>query len=50
MRKKKTAKRKKATRKRVAEWFAELDRLNTEPFIKGGRRQPRTPRRKTFSS
>ena len=26
-------------------WFAELDRLKTEPFMKGGRKQPTTPRR-----
>jgi antitoxin VapB len=29
-------------------WFEELDRLNSEPFPEGGRRQPRTPRRKIF--
>jgi antitoxin VapB len=33
------------------EWFAELDRLNTEPFMspaKKARDQPATPRRKIF--
>jgi len=29
-------------------WFAELDRLNAEPLMKGGRRQPKTPRKKIF--
>ncbi len=29
-------------------WFAELDRLNFEPFMKKGRKQPVTPRRKIF--
>ena len=29
-------------------WFEELDRFNSEPFPKGGRRQPRTPKRKIF--
>lgn len=29
-------------------WFAELDRLNTEPFMKKGRKQPLTPRREIF--
>lgn len=29
-------------------WFAELDRLGSEPFLKQGRSQPRTPRRKIF--
>ncbi len=32
----------------VRRWFAELDRLNVEPFMKKGRRQPRTPRREIF--
>jgi antitoxin VapB len=32
----------------TASWFAELDRLNGEPFMKGGRKQPKTPRRKIF--
>ncbi len=27
----------------VSEWFAELDRLATEPFMPEGRRQPPTP-------
>ncbi len=30
-------------------WLAELERLNTEPFMKEGRKQPKTPRRKIFS-
>ena len=29
-------------------WFAELDRLNTEPFMKKGHKQPLTPRRDIF--
>ena len=29
-------------------WFAELDRLNTELFMKKGRKQPLTPRREIF--
>ncbi len=29
-------------------WFAELDRLNTEPFMPEGRKQPKTPRRRIF--
>lgn len=33
----------------TATWFAELDRLNTQPFLKNGRKQPRAPRRKVFS-
>ena len=32
----------------TSEWFAELDRLNTEPFMKKGRKQPVTPRREVF--
>jgi antitoxin VapB len=32
----------------IRAWFAELDRLNTEPFMPNGRRQPVTPRRKIF--
>ena len=33
----------------VRKWFAELDRFNTEPFMKkGSRKQPLTPRRKIF--
>lgn len=28
----------------VKEWFAELDRLNLEPFMKNGREQPAAPR------
>ncbi len=29
-------------------WFAELDRLNSEPFMKKGRNQPVAPRRAIF--
>jgi len=29
----------------VRKWFDELDRLNSEPFIVKGRKQPVTPRR-----
>jgi antitoxin VapB len=29
-------------------WFSELDRLNTEPFMSRGRKQPPAPRRKIF--
>lgn len=32
----------------VAEWFAELDRLATEPFMAEGRQQPPTPVRDVF--
>ena len=32
----------------VSAWFAELDRLATEPFMPDGRRQPSTPRRAVF--
>jgi antitoxin VapB len=32
----------------TAIWFAELDKLNIEPFMKEGRKQPKTPRRKIF--
>jgi len=32
----------------VRRWFSELDRLNFEPFMKKGRRQPLTPRREIF--
>lgn len=30
------------------EWFAELDRLNTEAFFVKGRKQPKAPRREIF--
>jgi antitoxin VapB len=30
-------------------WFAEMDRLSSEPFMKAGRKQPAAPRRKIFS-
>lgn len=29
-------------------WFAELDQLGREPFMKRGRKQPATPRRRIF--
>ena len=32
----------------VTDWFNELDRLHTEPFMADGRRQPRTPEREIF--
>ena len=32
----------------VASWFAELDRLASEPFMPAGRRQPPTPERDVF--
>ena len=32
----------------VRGWFAELDRLNGEPFMKRGRRQPPATRRRLF--
>ena len=32
----------------VKAWFAELDRVDTDPFMAGGRRQPRTPVRELF--
>jgi antitoxin VapB len=31
-----------------SEWFAELDGFNSAAFLKRGRNQPRTPRRKIF--
>ncbi len=30
------------------QWFAELDRFSSEPFLPRGRRQPPTPRREIF--
>ena len=30
------------------EWFAEMDRLNDGSFFRGGRKQPKTPRRDIF--
>ena len=32
----------------VAAWFAELDRLASEPFMPVGREQPPTPKRDVF--
>ncbi len=32
----------------VAAWFAELDRLASEPFMAEGREQPPTPQRDVF--
>lgn len=32
----------------VSEWFAEMDRLNPESFMRQGRKQPVTPRRAIF--
>jgi antitoxin VapB len=32
----------------VSEWFVELDRLASEPFMADGRQQPRTPPREVF--
>ena len=32
----------------VSQWFAELDRLNSEPFMIKGRKQPAAPRRGIF--
>lgn len=32
----------------TAQWFAELDRFNGEPFLEKGRNQPKTPRRRIF--
>ena len=33
----------------VSEWFAELDRVVSEPFMPQGRRQPPAPKRDIFS-
>ncbi len=32
----------------VRAWFAEIDRLRPKDFMKGGRKQPRAPKRKIF--
>lgn len=32
----------------TAQWLDELDRLNSEPFMPKGRRQPPTPKREIF--
>ena len=33
----------------ASQWFAELDRLRTEPFFLKNRKQPRAPRREIFT-
>jgi antitoxin VapB len=30
------------------EWFAAMDRRRGEPFLKDGRKQPKTPKRRVF--
>ena len=32
----------------IAQWFRELDRVNSSDFMKGGRKQPVTPKRELF--
>ena len=32
----------------VEGWFARLDQFGGEPFLKSGRKQPKTPKRKIF--
>lgn len=32
----------------VKEWLAAMDRIGGDPLFKGGRKQPRAPRRKLF--
>lgn len=32
----------------AAQWFEELDKFNSQPFMVPGRRQPATPKRKIF--
>jgi len=32
----------------TAQWFKELDRLNSEPFMPNGRKQPAIPKREIF--
>lgn len=32
----------------VRQWFAEMDRFNSEPFMVEGRNQPVTPKREIF--
>jgi antitoxin VapB len=32
----------------TAQWFKELDQLNSEPFMPAGRRQPKPPKRRIF--
>lgn len=31
-----------------AAWFAEMDKIGSEPLLKAGRKQPKAPRRKIF--
>ncbi len=33
----------------AAQWFEELDRLNSQPFMAKGRNQPTAPRREIFT-
>jgi hypothetical protein len=33
----------------VRRWLRKLDHLNAEPFMKAGRKQPKTPRRKILT-
>ncbi|HSS97814.1 MAG TPA: hypothetical protein VLK33_12325 [Terriglobales bacterium] len=32
----------------MAQWFEDLDGMNSEPFMPTGRRQPKPPKRKIF--
>lgn len=32
----------------VKEWFAAMDRRRGDPFLKGGRKQPKAPKRRIF--
>src|ERR1043166_1169396 len=32
----------------VEKWFARLDQFKREPFLKGGRKQPKAPKRRIF--
>lgn len=32
----------------VEKWFARLDQFKGEPFMKGGRKQPKAPKRRIF--
>jgi antitoxin VapB len=33
----------------ATKWFAEMDKMGGESFMKKGRKQPRTPRRRIFN-